>query len=240
MLTSTPTFTRRPVRELVASATVWLLFVTVAVIGTYFGHATIALNGFIIAVGVFGLFQGVMFWLSLRDEIDRSDAALRQCSRYTAKKIRALARDAYTPVAQAVLQDVLIKAQRGRGSDHAKILQAYETSMLEFPERLQVIAKGWLPSLGMAGTVFGLELTMIHISQGIMDAKDVQALNEVIMPAIGTLGMAFTTTLTALLFGSLLLGVHAAQCRRAVQQFIDQLDAQLACFQCQVERSNEE
>lgn len=224
------TLTKRPLPQMLLGMSVSVGFMVAALAGHYLGQMTIALNGYIVMIVFVCQVLVWRFWLGFGREVQGSQSAIEQFRGKSASHVLKTPRETITPVFVCVLQDTLIKAKNGRGSDHSPILAAYETGMLQRPLMIQMLACRCTPSLGMSATVLGLFLVMLQLGHGLQFSNDTKVLVEAILAAVGSLAMSFSTTATALVLGPLMLGVQTDHCRRAVHQYIDQLDAILSSF----------
>lgn len=232
MIPPQSTLTPRPMSQILAGTIISVGFIAATAVGLLTDHLTIALNGYIVLIVVVSEIAILRFWKSFAREVEASQLALLQCMGKTADFILQMKRDAITPVFLQVLQDTLVKAKNRRGSDHAASLAACETGLLQQPNLINMLASRCVPSLGMSATVVGLLLVMMEIGRGLQLADDIDALTDSILHAVGSLAMSFSTTATALVLGPLMVGVQVEHCRRAVHQYVDQLDAILGSFNC--------
>lgn len=226
------TLTQRPMSQILAAMMISIGFIVAATAGHLSNQLTIALNGYILLVVLVCEIAILRFWKGFGIEVEGSQLAVRHCFGKTSGFILNMTRNALTPVFVCVLQDTLIKAKNRRGTDHTPILGAYETGLQQQPHLINMLACKCAPALGMASTVIGLLIVMMEVGRGLQSADDLDALTNSILLAVGSLAMSFSTTATALICGPLLVGVQVEHCRRAVTQYVDQLDAVLGSFNC--------
>ena len=159
-------------------------------------------------------------------EVTASEFAIGWMRSRTLEEIRSLDVSSKTCVAFRVGKSLANCVGDPQPTREAMLL-SYESAMVDHVQFVSRLAKGTLQSLGMAGTLFGLQLAMLSIANGMAEVGDVKGMTAAILPAVSSLGLAFTTTLTALLLGSLVLASQANETVAAVEHFFTQLSAQL-------------
>ena len=197
--------------------------------GWWLDQSNLCLNGGIIATGIYC--QWVLFRLSrsLGLEQTRSEHALRQLLSLDAKSLRRW----QCPIDASILEQIfveLLATPHDRKKVCDSLLSSFRSAMMRHAEFAGAIATRTIPSMGMLGTVLGLIFSLAGIAAGVTNAEDSQAIADSILPVIGSMGLAFTTTLTAMLIGSLVLGTQSQECVNTIEHFFDQLDAQLTAF----------
>ena len=186
----------------------------------------LCLNGYIAAVAGYGQFYLHRFNREFKREVAASESAIHWMRAKTPGEIRVLDVSSDTPIVLRVAKAIVNKVGESQHTTEA-VLLSYESAMLDHVQFVSRLAKGTLQSLGMAGTLFGLQLAMLSIANGMAEVGDVKGMTAAILPAVSSLGLAFTTTLTALLLGSLVLASQTNETVAAVEHFFTQLSAQL-------------
>ena len=197
--------------------------------GWLLDQSNLCLNGGIIATGIYC--QWILFRLSrsLGLEQTRSEYALRQLLSLDPKSLRLW----QCPIDASILEQIfveLLATPHDRQKICDAVLGSFRSALMRHAEFANAIATKTIPSMGMLGTVLGLIFSLVGIAAGVANAEDSQAIADSILPVIGSMGLAFTTTLTAMLLGSLILGTQAQECVNTIEHFFDQLDAQLTAF----------
>ena len=184
------------------------------------------LNGYIAAVAGYGQLYLYRFNREFNPEVAASESAIHWMRSRPLREIRSLDVSSETPIALRVAKAIANCVGDPQRTREARLL-SFESAMLDHVLFVSRLAKGTLQSLGMAGTLFGLQLAMISIANGMTEVGDVKEMTAAILPAVSSLGLAFTTTLSALLLGSLVLASQANETVAAVEHYFTQLNAQL-------------
>ena len=203
--------------------------IILGLIGWRLDQSNLCLNGGIVATGIYC--QWVLFRLyrSLGLEQTRSELALRQLLSIDRKALRRWQCPTDASIFEQAMAELLV-ASSDRDRVRESLLTSFRSAMMRHGEFAASIATKTIPSMGMLGTVLGLIFSLAGIAAGVAGAEDSQAIADSILPVIGSMALAFTTTLTAMLLGSLVLGTQAQECINTIEHYFDQLDAQLAAF----------
>ncbi|KLU02204.1 hypothetical protein RISK_005270 [Rhodopirellula islandica] len=195
------------------------------------------MNAYLIFVAVGGVLK-VWTWLSrLRHHIGRSEQVLWLCAKMNVHEI--VAHDEIdNPIALQAIKTLALKSIRGRETGHQSILNSLEGSLTRELHPLTLIAST-LPSMGLVGTCIGMIGMLNAIGIGAADVTDVQAVGTAIGESLPSMAVAISTTLTAAFFGSVLLFGLISVAQARVDQFIDELDAQLDMFPLRNEGEND-
>jgi len=210
----------------------WLVFSCVfalfGVVGVLTGYSSATMNTFIIGCAIVGIIR-VLNWLSrLRHHIGRSEQILWLCTPMTADEILDH-QEIDNPIALTAIKAMTIKDVRGRASSHESILNCLKRSLISELSAVTLIAKT-LPAMGLVGTCVGMIGMLDAISVGAEDVTDIEAVSRSIGDALPSMAIAISTTLSAAFFGSVLLFGLVVHAKQKVDQFVDDLDAQLDMF----------
>lgn len=219
-------FSKRPMSCLLQGAITCAGLVVAGTVGWAMDQSVLFLNGYIVAVAAHGQVYVSRLWRDFGRDTDQAEREVKKLIGMSRKQILSI--DVSSTFGIALQR--LVRQPDRNGELRESILNAMQSAMLEHADRILNVARSVLPSLGMAGTVFGLQLSMKAIALGVTSATDAEAMAAVIIPVVGSLGLAFTTTLSALLLGTLVLAGQADECRSAIAHYFAQLDAQLASF----------
>lgn len=201
-------------------------------IGLWFESPAMALNLVIAGQWLYGAVQTTRIDRDYQCDQSASERSIATMAGMTAEDVLHLPCDINSSTALQVAQQAIVKTRSGGMGNHQSLLAAHRSGMLLHVSRMRVLASVILPASGMAATVAGLQIAVMSIADSIGDGQDVTAVTSAILPVIGSLGVAFTTTLTAFLLGPLVLLPRVTELRSDITHYIAQLDAQLDCLSC--------
>lgn len=219
-------FSRRSASRMWFGPAVCFGLVAAGAVGWATEQNALWLNGYIAAVAGYGQLYLYRFNREFNRELTASESAIHSIALKTVREVGAMDVSSRTPIVIRVAK-AIASCLGDRQHTREAMLLSIESAMLDHVLFVSRLAKGTLQSLGMAGTLFGLQLAMISIANGMTEVGDVKGMTAAILPAVSSLGLAFTTTLTALLLGSLVLATQANETVAAVEHFFTQLNAQL-------------
>ncbi|WP_145944414.1 hypothetical protein [Fuerstiella marisgermanici] len=205
-------------------------FALTAALGIWIEQATLLLTSFLVICALGGQWVVYNFWSGHNRQIHATEIDIDRCLRMTAQQVRGLPGGERASIFLQILKLVINRAESKRGIEHHAILAAFRNRALEKPRCIHRLGKTMV-SFGMAGTLVGLSMTMYAASDVVENAESVQALTAALVPAFGGLSMAFSTTLVAVLLGTVWLGSQAQHCHDAINLYFDQLDGYLGGFQ---------
>ena len=214
-----------------------LLFSALA--GWIFDQSTATLNFYIFLVGNFAFAKLGLFRKDFDADVKKSERDIHASPCMDLETISILAsRDDASTYIQILAQ--MVKNPNQVTVVRKSVLNAMRSAMHDHVHFAGDIGKSTLPSLGMAGTVYGLMNAMVTVGYGVAQADDASGMTDAILPVISSLGTAFSTTLTSLLIGTLMIANQAKDLHWAVDRYLDQVDAQLAVYSFPTEKGSDQ
>ncbi len=203
--------------------------VVLGLIGWMIDQSNVCLNGGIVVTGIYCQFLIVRLSRDVAAEQARSENALRRLFAMDCDSLRHW----QCPAGASIFEQVFAELFHTRGDRNLlreSLLVSFRSAMLNHAEFTTAISTRNMPSMGMLGTVLGLIFSLTGIAEGVANANNADAMANAILPVVGSMALAFTTTLTAMLLGSLILGAQAHECVTVIGHYFDQIEAQLAAY----------
>ena len=220
-------FPKRPTGQLYEPFIVIALAAVTAAVGIELNIASIAMNTFLAGCCLWELWRLFRGRQGLYAQQAACEIDVQNRNRLTVANLK---HQAVQWGASAYLQgmhSMWRKFEAGRNPDCQTTIDALRNKALQVPGRAKRQA-GVIVSFGMAGTLLGLAMTSNATAGVLEQSDDFSGMTEAMLPAFGNLAVAYSTTLTALMLGAILLVWKACHLSDDIDDFFDQLEAQLS------------
>lgn len=216
----------------VTQAILWCVvvvgFAVASLIGLTTGALGATMTGLIVLFGIAGIALAFRF-------LSRVDQQRRQCEEDSVKMLQLppqkllqlqITHDSSWFRVIAVRAHCC-KTEGNPLNSHEALLSPYISRLKEELSLLAAMAK-LLPLAGLLGTVAGMALSLGSISSGLQKAGDLEAISSSLKETLSGMGLAFNTTLVAIVLGGVILSPLVNVAKNRVEELLGLLRERLA------------